>query len=292
MKDLILAPSKFIDITNLDADSYLIGNEKFAVRLAVSFSLDEIKELRNITKKLNRNLYINVNRIFMEDEINELETYMEFLKSIDVDGIFFSDMAVFMIARQLGILDKLVYFTETQMVNYIDCQHYLDMNIKGVILSKEMTLDDILLTAKKVKGNIGMLVHGYFHMFYSKRKLLRNYFAKYGINQEPKNQYDYRLKEMTRDELYPIVETENGTNIFSGTCLSTLSDFPQLVNSSINMFIVDSIFLNEDHVKKALEYYRKMINGSNEDYASLLTEEFKDVRFSSGFLHHKIGIYK
>ena len=35
--------------------------------------------------------------------------------------------------EQLGIKDKLVYFSETQMVNHKDCEFFVNQGLKGVL---------------------------------------------------------------------------------------------------------------------------------------------------------------
>ncbi len=291
MKDLIVITSSIDEIKNLDADSFLIGN-KYGVRTNRVFSKEETLEIKDIVSKRGKRLYILVNKIFLQDELDGLFNYLSWLKSIDVDGIFFSDLGVITMGEQLGIKDKLVYFSETQMVNHKDCEFFVNQGLKGVILSKELPLEDIITTSKLVKGNLGMIIHGYLHMFYSKRKILRNFFEKYNQEYEYQNKRTLKLKEQKRNEYYPIYEDENGSYIFSHGCMSSLNDFKEIVNSDLKMFIIDSIFLSKEHVKNALDYYKKILNGIDGDYQKLIEEEFKDVDFTTGFLHHQTGIYK
>lgn len=292
MKDLIVIPSSFDEIKTLDCDSFLVGSDEYGVRTNTSFSLEEIKRIKDIVVFRNKRLYILVNKILVQDEIHGLYEYLENLKNIDVDGIFFSDMSIITLARKLDIVDKLVYFSETQNVNYKDSEFYLKQGLKGTILSKEVPLDDIIATSEKVKGQVGMIIHGYLHMFYSKRKILRNYFNKYEQEYDYKNKRTLRLKELKRDEYYPIYEDEHGSYIFSHGCMSSLNDFDSIINSNISMLIIDSIFLSPRHVERAVTYYRNLLNGNKDDYQKLIQDEFNDVNFTTGFLHHITGIYK
>ncbi len=293
MKDLIITISSLdnIDIYK-DADSFLIGNEKFAVRLSNSFTKQDIKEATKKAHSLNKNIYISVNKIFLEDEIADLKDYMTFLKTIEVDGIFFSDFAVFTIAKDLNILDKLVYYSETQMVNYMDAITLIDFKIKGVIISKEVTLDNIYTFADKVKkGSLGVNIYGYYHMFYSKRKLIRNYFLNY---KKDYSKYIFNkkmtIKEKTRQELYPIFQDENGTNIFNDEILLGIDYISDFIDKGIEMFIIDGIFEEEDYMKSILEYFVLAIKNPGLKYSELIKNKYPLKKYGEAFYFKKIGI--
>ncbi|MDD3383782.1 MAG: U32 family peptidase [Bacilli bacterium] len=293
MKDLIITINSLnnIDVYK-DADSFLIGNEKFAVRLAKSFTSNEICEAVKHAHSLNKKIYINVNKIFLENEIRDLKDYMVFLKSINVDAIFFSDFAVFTIAKDLEILDRLVYYSETQMVNYMDANTLIDLKIKGVIISKEVTLDNIYTFAAKVKkGSLGVNIYGYYHMFYSKRKLIRNYFLNY---QKDYSKYisnkKITIKEKTRQELYPIFQDENGTNIFNDEILLGIDYINSFIDKGIKMFIIDGIFEEEDYMQSILEYFVLALKNPNSKYSTLIKNKYPFKKYGAAFYFKKIGI--
>ena len=138
MSEIIITPKskKEIELYK-NADCFLLGNESFCVRYNHSYSNDEIIEANNIVKELNKKIYINVNKIFQEFEIDNLREYLIFLKNINVDGIFFSDFAVFKLCKELNIEDRCVLYHETYPLNTSDLEVVLSFGLKGVIISKE-----------------------------------------------------------------------------------------------------------------------------------------------------------
>ena len=292
MNDIIITPYNLEDFPKLlKADSYLIGNDRFAVRLVRSFSIEEIMKARVLTKQLNKKLYVSVNKIFLEDEVKKLKGFLMFLGEQDVDAIFFSDLGVFSLAKELGLVSKLVYFSETQSVNYRDVEFFTNLGIKGVIISKETTLENILLTGDKVKGNLGVNIYGHMHMYYSRRKLLRSYFRRYGVLPDQFHaNMNVRIKERSRNEYLPIYQDDQGTQIFTAEILNGIDHVQELMAHNISMFIIDGIFENIDYLIKVLDWYDLAINHQANGLFDKMKQEYPNKQYGIGFYYKKIGV--
>ena len=175
MSKLIITP-KSIEEINLykDADCYLLGNEAFSVRYNHCYNVNELKEAHKLIKSMNKEIYINVNKIFQETDLNNLREYLKFLKELDVDAILFSDFSVYQISKELGIENKCIMYHETYPLNTLDLEIILSLNVKGVIVSKEVELYMLKEVARF--NNVGITAFGHIEMFNSKRKLLETFF--------------------------------------------------------------------------------------------------------------------
>ena len=139
MSEIIVTPSSIEEITIYkNADCYLLGNEAFSVRYNHCFNASELRKANEIIKSMNKKIFINVNKIFQETELENLRGYLSFLKELDVDAILFSDFGVLQIAKELNIEDKCILYHETYPTNTFDLEVILSFNIKGVIMSKEV----------------------------------------------------------------------------------------------------------------------------------------------------------
>ena len=77
--EYIVTIHELTDIFKLNhASSILIGHDDFAIRLTRSFNRNEIKKAKNICKKLDKKLYILVNKIFNDGELNKLKDYLNY----------------------------------------------------------------------------------------------------------------------------------------------------------------------------------------------------------------------
>ncbi len=289
MSELIITIKDLLDIERYKkADSFLVGNSSFCVRYNHSFSLLEIKELRKITKKSNKNLYVNVNKIFQETELESLENYLKYLKEIDVDAIFFSDFAVLRLAKKLNVDNRCILYHETYPTNTFDLEVLLSFNLKGVIMSKEVEID-ALRNATRF-NNSGMTAFGHLEIFNSKRTLVEYYIKKHNLNYDLVNNYSLSIKEMTRDNLYPLFQDQNGTNIFTSFVYSSLKDFKELKDLKMKYFIIDTIFLDDEYCQKVLNIFDDL----RSDKAVDLDKFYQESKYplDSGFLHLDVSLTK
>ena len=254
MSELIITPKNIKEIELYkNADSYLIGNDSFCVRYNSSYSNEEIINAQSIIKKMKKNLYINVNKIFQEVEIKALKEYMLFLKEINVDGIFFSDFAVLQIAKELNIENKCVLYHETYPTNTNDLEVLLSFNLKGIIMSKEVEIETLINATKF--DNVGMTAFGHIEIFHSKRRLIETYSKQYNLKEELVNNYNVHVKEMTRDNLYPLYQDKNGTIIFSDYVLCSAKYIKGLIEKGLDTIWIDGLFLPLDYQLDILKLY-------------------------------------
>ena len=224
MSELIITPKSLEEISLYNkADSYLLGNKSFCVRYNHSYSNEDLIKAYEIIKVLNKKLYVNVNKIFQETELNQLKEYLVFLKDLNVDAILFSDFAVLKLCQELWINKKCILYHETYPTNTNDLEIILSLDIQGCILSKEVEIDTFKEASKF--DCVGMIAFGHIEMFNSKRKLLKTYSIEHNLEKELENNYNIHIKEMTRENLYPLYQDENGTNIFTNFVYSVLKVF-------------------------------------------------------------------
>ena len=272
------------ELSSNGADIFLIGNNSFGNRLVHSFSTTEITDANTLIKSLKKEIYIVANLIVHNSNLNSLKEFLDFVKDLDVDGIIFGDLAVYQIAKNIGIENKLIYSPETLNTNYYDPIFWSRQGIKGLTISKEITLDDILQISKDKLLEISLIGHGHLNMFHSRRPLIENYF-KY-TKKEYEEYIDNRnLKviEEIRNESYPIFQDNHGTHIFRDKSLESFREVNTL-NDYLDVFIIDGIFKDNKYLNKTLKNYKKLLNNiGNADDISKLYEGDHD----SGFLYKK-----
>ena len=112
--ELIVKVNKLNDIYTLDnADAYLVANRHFSYRYDESFCINKIRTVKNYCKKNNKKIYVLLNKIFKDHELEKLKDFIVKLQKVDVDGIFFTDFAVFMLAKEIKFEHKCVFYHET-----------------------------------------------------------------------------------------------------------------------------------------------------------------------------------
>ena len=83
------------------ADAVYIGGVNYSLRAnAKNFSIDETKEAVLFAHNHNAKVYVTVNIVFHNEDINGLENYLKTLDEIGVDAIIFSDPLVIDIVKE------------------------------------------------------------------------------------------------------------------------------------------------------------------------------------------------
>lgn len=286
--EIIVKVNKLEDVYTLDnVDAYLLANRQFSYRFVESFCINKINKVRKYAHDNNKKVYVLINKIFKDDELEKLEVFLTKLKKAKVDGIFFTDFAVFMLSEKLEMSDKCIFYHETFLRNTYDILTYQESGIKKIICSKDMHLKDIKLLPKEKKDTYGIICFGYIPLYESQRKILTHYIS---MNKLPKSlihSTTLSLKEHTRDDRYKVIEQEGVSSIFDSKVYSYLSYIKEL-SENINMFIVDSLFFETSYIKEVVELIKKAHQGIDVNEQLINLDE--SISFTDGFLNKKIGL--
>ena len=158
------------------ADAVYCSGKKFGLRAnANNFTLEELKEAVSIAHSLNKRIYITVNIIFHEEELQGLEEYLQELDNIGIDAIIASDLFVIKKARELNCQFEVHISTQASVLNKEAALFYKDLGVTRIVLAREATLTDI----KDIKESTGLelecFIHGAMCTSFSGRCVLSNY---------------------------------------------------------------------------------------------------------------------
>jgi putative protease len=246
-----------------NADIIIAGNKQFANRLTTSFELDELKEIRDITKAHDQAFFINASFIMHNRQIEETTQFLEFVKTLDVDGILFGDTGVFQIADELGLSDKLIYEPDTLATSYADTVFWNKQGIQMMVVSKEVSLRELTKIGENKSLPIAFKGHGYLHMFHSGRRLLSSFNEYANLDEDTFEDRTFTLEEELRDDRYPILEDEKGTHVFRSNIACAYRHIKEL-ESFLDVFMIDGILLKEDDVINALKDYKAILSGDKD----------------------------
>jgi putative protease len=94
----LLAPAKNLDcgIAAIDhgADAVYIGAPRFGARSAAGNSLEDISRLCDYAHPFGVKVYVTVNTILYDDELDDTRQLLQDLQSIGVDAVLVQDMAL------------------------------------------------------------------------------------------------------------------------------------------------------------------------------------------------------
>lgn len=280
MTELLVTPKSVKHIEALiekGADAFVIGEQKFGLRLAGEFKKEALVEAVTLIHNHGKKAYVAVNGIFHNYHLNALKAYIDFLHEIKVDRIIFGDPAVVMYVNEQENPIPLNWDAEALVTNYFQCNYWGKKGAQRAQLARELSLDEILNIKQHADVEVEVQVHGMTCMFQSKRMLLGNYFTfqerQMKIHRN-KVANELLLYDEERDNKYPVFEDYNGTHIMSPNDICLIEELDQLLAANIDAFKIDGVLQTEEYINVCTEQYREAIDLFNEDPETYDDEKF------------------
>lgn len=264
--ELLVTPANVSDIEPLalaGADAFMIGEQRYALRLAGEFSREDVQKAITLAHKHQKKVFVAMNAIFHNDKITELDDYIAFVRDAGADAIVFGDPAVLMAAREVAPEMKLHWNTETTATNWYTCNYWGRKGAKRAVLARELSMDTIVEMKENAEVEIEVQVHGMTCMFQSKRSLLGNYFEYRGKVMEIENRKEQRnmfLHDEERHNKYPIYEDENGTHIMSPNDMCIIDELGEMIEAGVDSFKIDGVMKSSNYILEVTKLYRKAID--------------------------------
>lgn len=147
----LLAPAKNLECgkaaIDCGADAVYIGAPKFGARQAAGNSLDDISELTAYAHQFGVKVFVTLNTIIYNDELDECKSLLTDVIKIGVDAILVQDMALvdYMheLGRTSGIKTLLHASTQTDNRNKEKVGYLRSLGFSRVVLARELSLDEI-----------------------------------------------------------------------------------------------------------------------------------------------------
>ena len=190
-----------------NCDGLILAIKDYAVESNTYFTLEEIK---NISDSFSGEICVKLNKNLMNDDIPFVKDILVQLDKMNITGVFFYDLAVLELKRELNLNIDLVW-NQTHMVNnYKTCNYYYSKGVKYALLGKEITLDEILEIIDLSDITSMVEVVSKPSVAFSKRKLVSNYYKDMGID----GSKEIIVNEKVSNLNFDIKEDSNGTVFF------------------------------------------------------------------------------
>lgn len=149
-------------------DAIYLGMQKFGARAYSSnFDLASLEEAIKYAHLRNVKIYVTMNTIIFENELEEMKQQMHDLNAIGVDGIIVQDLAAFNYMVE-HFVDMEVHCSTQMGLDDLDgTLLFKEMGAKRVVLSRELEIDKVKAIRKAAKIPLEIFVHGALCISYS-----------------------------------------------------------------------------------------------------------------------------
>ncbi|WP_410319407.1 DUF3656 domain-containing protein [Methanobrevibacter sp.] len=229
---------------------YLSGKDYGARKYAQNFTLDEINEAVNTAHLHNVKVYVTVNTLIKQDELEDVMNYLSNLYAIGVDAVLVQDLGlVELINRHLP---KLKIHASTQMTceNQLKLDYIESKGIKRIVLPREMRKEEI--QDLKTNMELEIFVHGALCYSYSGQCLMSSFnggrSGNRGTCAQPCRQ-KYKVEGLKKEDYY-----------LSPCDLNLFNKLKEISELNIACIKIEGRMRNKEYLAIVISNYRKALN--------------------------------
>lgn len=252
------------------ADAVYFGGKNYSLRAnANNFDLEEIKEATEYAHSLNKRVYVAVNIVFHNEDLEGVLNYLRYLAEIKVDAVIVSDVAIMNLIKENNIPLELHVSTQASILNYEAARFYKNLGAIRVVLAREASQEDIKRIKEETGLEIECFIHGAMCTSISGRCVLSNYCTNRDSNRGGCAQicrwtFDY-LKDGDKVTETPFSMTPKDLNM--------VSNIERMIASGVNSFKIEGRMRSIYYVSTVILIYRRLID---KIMNNTLTEEYRN----------------
>lgn len=264
------------------ADAVYLGGKKFGARaFAANFTDDEMVEAIFFCHLYGVKIYVTVNTMIYETELDEVVEYIQFLYEHHVDAIIMADIGLIRVCHEKFPDLEIHASTQVHTHNIEQVKVLKDLGVKRIVLARELSLDEI----KKfpVDMDIEVFIHGALCISYSGQCLFSSLLMNRSGNRGECAQICRLPFQLFKNDEKILT---NGEYLLSTKDLNTSSRFQELMNSNIKSFKIEGRMKSPAYVGFMTSFYRRLMDGNK-----LVTKEDmkkSETLFGRGFTLGKL----
>ena len=235
------------------ADAVYCGLSKFNAReRAVNFSFPELRTLLEKAHSGNKKVYITFNTLLRDEELREAAAFLAELAKTPPDALIVQDPGVIELVNHYFPFFTLHASTQMGIHNSAGVEVMKTLNIKRVILERQITLEELKIIRKKSSLELEVFINGSLCCSLSGRCLLSSY-----LNGASGNRG--RCKQPCR-RCYAAADNSKQDYYLSPYDLDGSSLVNELAQLGIDSFKIEGRLRGSDYIFKTARAYRTLID--------------------------------
>jgi U32 family peptidase len=236
------------------ADAIYAGLPKFSARdKSNNFTTSELSKISAFAKKNNKKVYLALNTLVKEAEMEEIYNYLSEVNQMGIDAIIVQDIGIAWMIKQF--FPKMIIHGSTQMGihNSAGIETAAEMGIGRIILERQVTIKELEMIIKNSSLEVEVFAHGALCSSLSGNCLFSSSMGGWSGNRG-------RCKQPCRRR-YHSKDGKNGF-FFSPDDLYTLDLIPEIVKTGVSSVKIEGRLKKADYVKRAVSAYRMVLDAS------------------------------
>lgn len=253
----LLAPAKNLEYgiaaINCGADAVYIGAKSFGARYSAGNSTEDIAKLVEYAHVFNAKVFVTLNTILYENELEESYLLAKELCDIGVDALIVQDMSFMMYDLPIAL------HASTQCATYnVERAKFLEeVGFERVILERALSLEQIQTIRKGTTVELEAFVHGAICVCYSGEcfmgQVVSSRSGNRGVCSQPCRS-EYNLLDQNGREM---IRSKHLLSLGDMMLSNSLSD---LIHSGVTSFKIEGRLKDISYLKNTVLHYREQLD--------------------------------
>ena len=286
-KPELLAPAgnydSLVAAVQAGCDAVYLSGKKYGARsFAGNFSNDDLISAVKYCHLYGVKVYVTVNTIIYEDEVDDFISYIDFLHFNNVDAIIMQDIGMVDLVRKMYPNMEIHISTQMHVHNLEGVKFFEGMGIKRIVLARETSIDVIRDIKKNSDVDIEVFVHGALCISYSGQCLMSSLIGGRSGNRGA----CAGCCRLPYDLVHDGHVVNSDKYLISTRDLMTLDYIGELIESGINSFKIEGRMKRPEYVYLIVSLYRKAIDSYfNLGYVDISDNDIFEMKkiFNRGF---------
>lgn len=278
------------------ANAVYLGGKDFSARASANnFDRNELIDAVKYSHIRGVQVFVTVNTLIKQYEIEDFVEYVKFLYDIDIDALIVQDIGMARLIKRL--LPDFELHASTQMVAHSleDVKYLQSIGFDRVVLARELNVDEIKWICENTTVDIEVFVHGALCVCYSGQCLMSSMIGNRSGNRgrcaQPCRQ-KYELIDINTSE----VVKSDGDYLLSPRDLSTIEELDKIIEAGVLSLKIEGRMKKPEYVATVVSGYREAINEFVDKNKISISEEIINNlytifnrKFTKGYILGEVG---
>ncbi|MCR4321603.1 MAG: U32 family peptidase [Candidatus Brocadiaceae bacterium] len=239
------------------ADAVYFGLKDFSARASAdNFAIDDASKAIAYARKRSVKVYIAINTLIKTQELESVVDYLIALDELQPDALIIQDLGLLSLIQSQFPHFRLHASTQMTIHNLAGVKRLERMGFKRVVLSRELSIDEIENISRNTNMEVEVFVHGALCYSYSGLCFFSSMMGGRSGNRG-------RCAQPCR--MYYKSQPDEGGYLFSMKDLRTLSHIQELMSAGIHSLKIEGRMKSPEYVAVVTHTYRQAIDGKLKD---------------------------
>jgi len=273
----LLAPAgsleAFFAAMDAGADAVYVGLKDFSARAkAKNFTLRDLEGMRNYTRQHGKKLFVTLNTLVKQNELELLARTLGNLEALGVDAIILQDLAVWRLARRHFPALPLHSSTQMTVHNVAGVRMLEQMGFERAVLARELSLEEIAAIRSETGIELEHFIHGALCFSFSGQCYFSSWLGgKSGNRGRCAQPCRRRYRQRSKEGYY-----------FSPNDLSAIDLLEELSAAGICCFKIEGRMKSAEYVHNVVSAYRMVLDAPANQRAKIIPDAKEMLKDSFG----------